>query len=182
MENKIMIILCLFMPRKPLGPAFPLLVFLPSWKPLARWNTQEHFLIALTFLMQTWITWVCSWREWDSLFQSSPCSQCCYAFLSNDSCKSISCGRDQKTRNPSSPLKTVILLQCEPLRIAPHCRLSLHPTSSSFLAAHNERDLECAHLSMAYDIALSSGETDGDKPPSWGEGSMRILFYCYPGE
>lgn len=54
--------------------------------------------------MVTWITLVCSWTEWDGLLQSNPCSQCCYAFLANNSCKNISCSRDQKTGNSSPSL------------------------------------------------------------------------------
>lgn len=102
--------------------------------------------------------------------QSSPCSQCYYAFLSYDSCKSISWSRDQKTRNPPpQPLKTVILSQCELLRLATPCRLSLHPYSfySPFIFCYTDwqdkNSAKCTHPSRAYGLAFSSGERDEEK-------------------
>lgn len=138
-KKKVTLIICSFMPRKTFGPTFPLLDFLPSWKSFrvsAHWNAQQNFLIALTFLMVTWITGVCSWREWDSILQSTPCSQCYYAFLSNDSCKSISWSRDQKTGNPPlPPFRQWLCYNMNYSDLHPIAGSLSTPTNPSFFAA-----------------------------------------------
>lgn len=138
-KKKVTLIICSFMPRKTFGPTFPLLDFLPSWKSFrvsAHWNAQQNFLIALTFLMVTWITGVCSWRVWDSILQSTPCSQCYYAFLSNDSCKSISWSRDQKTGNPPlPPFRQWLCYNMNYSDLHPIAGSLSTPTNPSFFAA-----------------------------------------------